>query len=400
MRTIYVERSIPKILAVRGLKKRWPDVVFSPLSPARMHRIETPPLPGPRGIRARNIQCGVCATDLSLLYSDADVKASLVALPGNDRMYLGHEVVSEVVEVGAEVRQVEVGDRVVLDTCFKANSCESQGISPACRHCGEGNFYLCENACAGRGDQGIGAGFGDGYTCHEAEVVKVPEGVSDDQAMLAEPFTVGMRAALRSPPEPGQRVMVLGAGIIGLATAACIKALEPDCHLSVVARYAHQAEAARCAGADEVIEGDVYEATARITGAKLYTGMLDNRMLLGGFDVVHDCVGSGESLTDCLRWAAAGGAVVLVGAKIGPVTADLTPVWSQEVGLIGSYAHGMEQHQGRRISTYNLVFEMFESGALRSDGLITDRFPLDRWQQAVKKTTDKRSGVIKVALQC
>jgi len=400
MRTVYVERSLPKILAVRALKSRWPEVIFSPLSPARMHTLPDPKLPGRRGVRVRNRRCGICATDVSLLYSDADVKASLVALPGNERMYLGHEVVSEVVEVGPDVTRVKPGDRVVLDTCFKANSCISQEITPACRHCAAGNFFLCENQCLGRGVQGIGAGFGDGYTCHETEVVKVPDDVNDDQAMLAEPFTVGVRAVKRRLPDGGERALVIGAGIIGLATASAVKALSPNSHLSVVARYAHQAEAARGAGADEIIRDDGYLATQRITGAKLYEGMLHNRMLLGGFDVVYDCVGSGESLTDSLRWARAGGAVVLVGANIGAVNVDLTPVWSQEVSLLGSMAHGMEEHEGRTLSTYELVFELFRDQKLKIDGLITHRYPLRQWQDAVKRSMDKRSGVIKVALEC
>lgn len=400
MRTVYVERHLPKILAVRALKSRFPGVVFSALSPARMHVFPDPALPGRRGVRVRNRRCGVCATDVSLLYADADVKASLVALPGHARMYLGHEVVGEVVEVGPDVTRVKVGDRVVLDTCFKANSCVSQELVSHCRHCAEGNLFLCENQCLGRGVPGRGAGFGDGYTCHETEVVKVPDDIDDDQAMLAEPFTVGVRAVKRRLPAAHERALVLGAGMIGLATAQAVKALSPHSHLSVVARYGHQADAARTLGADEVIRDDVYLATQRITGAKLYTGMLDNRMLLGGFDVVFDCVGSGESLTDALRFTRASGAVVLVGANIGAVTADLTPVWSQEVSLLGSMAHGMEQHEGRTLSTYALVFELYRAGKLKIDGLITDRYPLSRWQDAVRRSMDKRAGVIKVALEC
>ncbi len=399
MKTVYVDRNIPKILAVKALKKIWPDVVYSKLSPARMAKLPDPPLPGPRGVRVENILSGICATDLSVLYGDADPSTAIVSLPGNERIYLGHEVVSKVTEVGPDVQNLAVADRVVLDTCFKCATCASQEIDPPCPRCQEGNHFLCENACLGHGVKGVGAGFGDGFTSHEAELVKVPDEISDEQAMLAEPFTVGMRAAMCCRPKPGERVLVVGAGIIGITTANSIKAVSPDCHLCVVARYPHQAEAAKQAGADEVIQEDIYQATKRVTDAKLYKGMYGNRMLLGGFDIIYDCVGSGESLTDSLRLARAGGTVVLVGAKIAPVNVDLTPVWYQEVSLIGTYAHGHEDYEEEQISTFDLVFKLFQQGKLKDKGLITNRFPLERWKDALLSSMDKTTGVIKVAFE-
>ncbi|MBN1581789.1 MAG: zinc-binding dehydrogenase, partial [Anaerolineae bacterium] len=85
------------------------------------------------------------------------------------------------------------------------------------------------------------------------------------------------------------------------------RALSPECHITAMARYPQQVEMARKLGADEVVTGeDPYEATARITGGKLYTGMFNARMVLGGFDVVYDCVGSEKTVQDSLRWARAG----------------------------------------------------------------------------------------------
>lgn len=400
MRTIYVDKDIPKVLAVKALKKVWRGVAFSALSHAHDATIPDPPLPGPRGIRVRNRLCGICASDVSLLMGDAEPTAAPLALPGNERRYLGHEVVSEVTEIGPEVTRFAVGDRVIMDTCFEGANCHSQEIEPPCPPCSANNHALCENRSLGQGEPGVGGGFGDSYTCHESEVAPVPPDLSDEQIVIAEPMTVGMRAALRRPPAPGEHVLVLGAGIIGLTTAACIKAISPDCHLSVVARHDHQAAAAERAGADEIIRGkDVYEAAARITGAHLYEGMFGTRMLIGGFEVIHDCVGTGRSLTDCLRWARAGGTVVLVGVKIAPVKADLTPVWYQEVNLMGTYAHGGEIFEGEAISTYDLVFKMIADGRLATEGLMTHRFGLDEWHKAITTTLDKSSGAIKVALE-
>ena len=100
MRTIYVDKIVPKMLMVKLLRPVWPAVVFSPLSSARLANIPEPPLPGPTGVRVRNRVCGICASDLSLFHVHADPAIGPAALPGNSRFYLGHEVVSEVVEVG------------------------------------------------------------------------------------------------------------------------------------------------------------------------------------------------------------------------------------------------------------------------------------------------------------
>jgi len=399
MLAIYVDKDIPRMIAVKALKPLWPGVVYSRLSSARFADVGEPELPGPRWVRVRNLMCGVCGSDIALLQVEADPKIAPAALPGNQRFYLGHEVVSIVTEVGPDVTRFQVGDRVIMDGRFQGANCLSQEIDPPCRHCQEGNYQLCENASAGMGPRGVGGGWGDGYTAHETELYPVPPDLSDEQAMMIEPLAVGVRAALRRLPEPDAKVLVLGAGVIGLTVVQAVRALAPDVHISVIARYPHQAAMAARLGADRIIERDEdpFEATAAITGAKLYEGMFRNRMLLGGFDVIYDCVGSARTTTESLRMTRAGGAVVMVGIKFAPMKVDLTPVWYQEVDLVGTYAHGIELWQGRPVHTYDLTIDLLRQGKLEAEALITHRFPLEQWKDAIRTAQDKRTGSIKVA---
>ena len=397
MHAIYVDKNIPKALLVKVIKLVWRVVVFSPLSPSRYENIPEPPLPGPRWVRVQNRQCGICASDLSLFFLDAEPSIAPVALPGFQRLYLGHEVLGTVTEVGPEVTRVKAGDRVTMDSRFVGPTCLTQDIHPLCRHCGEGNYFLCENASLGIGPRGVGGGWGDGFTTHEAEIYPVPDDLTHDQAMMIEPISNAIRAVLRRTPGPGQHALIVGSGIIGLNTLQCLRAVSPECHIAVMARHPHQAEMARRLGADEVLAGaDGYQATARITGAKLYEGMFGNRMLLGGFDVIYDCVGSAKTLQDSLRWARASGAVVVVGIKFARLKLDLNPIWYQEVDLIGTNSHGAESWGGETRHTYELVIEMLRQGKLTVEGLITHRFPLAQWRQAVSTALDKRNGAIKV----
>ncbi len=391
MRTIFVDKNLPKMLAVKVLSPAWPGIAWSPLSAARVADLPEPDLPGLRWLRVRNLQCGVCATDLALLFVDVDPSIAPAALPGNQRLYLGHEVVSVVEAVGPGVTRFKGGDRVVMDTRFNGQHCLMQEIEPPCRFCATGEYGLCENASAGRGGRGQGGGWGDGYTAHETEVFPVPDELSLDQATLIEPMSVGVHAVLRRPPLPHERVLVLGCGIIGLLTLQAVRAVSPDCSVTAVARYPHQAAAARRLGANEIVARADYPSMARLSGAQFYPATMNKGMLLGGYDVVYDCVGHADTLEDSLRFTRAGGTVVIVGIQFAPMKLDLSPVWLQEVNLIGALAHGMDTWQGRTQSTYAWVVEWLRSGQLTDAGLITHRFRFEQHRAAIATSRAKGS---------
>ncbi|MGD9315837.1 MAG: alcohol dehydrogenase catalytic domain-containing protein [Anaerolineae bacterium] len=400
MQTIYFEMNIPKALVTKALRPVWPGVVWTPLSPSRFATLPDPPLPGPRWIRLRNRQCGICATDLTLLQVEADPQVSMAALPSLARFYLGHEVVSDVVETGPQVATLQVGDRVIMDTPHTGPTCFSQEIAPPCPHCSAGNHARCENQAKGASPTAIGGGWGDSYIAHETEVFKIPTDLTDDQAVLTEPASVALRAVLRARPGPGQRVLVIGCGIIGLLTVRLTRIVEPQAHITAMARYPHQVDMARRLGADDVLAGgDQFAEVARLTGGQLHTGALGNQMLLGGYDVIYDIVGSGRTIKDGLRWARAGATVVVVGISPKLVKTDLSPIWHQEVTLTGTVVHGIEQWQGQPVHGYDLVMRWMREGILLTDGLITHRFPLADYKEAVATATDKRTGAIKVLFQ-
>jgi threonine dehydrogenase-like Zn-dependent dehydrogenase len=170
--------------------------------------------------------------------------------------------------------------------------------------------------------------------------------------------------------------------------------------VTALARYPQQVAMARELGAEEVLtDGDLYEQVARITGAKHYTFPLNPGMLLGGFDVIYDCVGNEKTLLNALRWARAGGVVVMVGVKLASVKIDLNPIWYQEVDLIGSAFFGMDDWQGERVHTFDIVIEQLQKGVLTCKGLITHRFPFEEYKRAVAAASDKSTGSIKVVFE-
>jgi len=191
---------------------------------------------------------------------------------------------------------------------------------------------------------------------------------------------------------------VVGAGTIGLFTLQAARAFAPEAHLTVLARYPHQAQAARKCGANEVITGGrLYEQMAGITGGQAYRAPLNRGMLMGGFEVIYDCVGTGTSLTDSLRWARAGGTVVMVGIDMSIFRVDLNPIWYSEVNLIGSRTHGSSEFAGKKQHDYAWVIDLQRRHAMRVDGLITHRFSLGQYKQAIRTWEQKgKNGAIKI----
>lgn len=401
MRAFYVDKHIPRVLLTKVLTPLWPGFVWTPLSSARVTNLPDPPLPGPDWVRVQNRCCGICASDLSLLFVRADPSVAPSALPGLNRFWLGHEVVSTVTEAGSDVTKYKVGDRVVMDSYHYGAHCLSLGIRLVCRYCAAGNHRFCINRSE-PGLHGMGGGFGDGYVAHEGDVYPCLPDLTEDQAMFVEPLGIVMQAVLRRPPAAGEKVLIYGAGIIGLLATMVVKALAPEADVTVVARYPHQAELAEKLGAKHVLSGgNLYPEVARISGGKFFSAPLSKGIVLGGFDVVYDCVGDEETLTNSLRWTRAGGTVMIVGLHMSPMkNIDLTLVWYSHINLIGSFMHGHSEWNGQRKHDYERVIDFYRQGRFDIEGLITHRFPASDYKEAIRVASDKRKEkAIKVVFE-
>jgi threonine dehydrogenase-like Zn-dependent dehydrogenase len=401
VRAIYVDKHIPRVLLTKIITPLWPDFVWTPLSSARVTDLPDVSLPGPDWVRVENRCCGICASDLSLLFVRADPSVAPSALPGLNRFWLGHEVVSTVTEVGSDVTRYKVGDRVIMESYHYGAHCLSLGIQPLCRYCAVGNARFCTNRSE-PGLHGMGGGFGDGYIAHQSDVYPCPPDLTFDQGLFVEPLGIVMQAVLRRPPVAGEKVLVYGAGIIGLLTTMVVKALAPESELTVIARYPHQAELAEKLGANQTLRSrEVYAEIARITGGKFFSAPLNKGIILGGFDVIFDCVGDEESLTNSLRWTRAGGTVMIIGLHMSPMkNIDLTLVWYSQVDLIGSFMHGHSEWDGQRKHDYARVIDFYRQGKFDITGLITHRFPMKDFKEAIRVASNKgKEKAIKVAFE-
>lgn len=398
MKTMVLDVSAPRILVTRLLGQFWPGAYFAPTSPLRLAELSEPSLPAPDWVRVRNRMCGICGSDLHQLFVDASLDVAPVALPSHQRIYLGHEMVGDVIEVGSAVTDFDVGDRVVR--WGRADDCRARGRAELCAACARGHRVLCRFAAEERAHHPVGGGFGDTFITPASTLLAVPPDLADEQAIFVEPAAVAIHAAWRRPPLAGEKVLVYGCGTIGYLLIQVIRLLQPDCEITAVAQFPWQADIATQLGAQHVFltKDDGYAEVQRLTEGKLYRGRGNNHMLLGGFDVIFDVVGLPATLNDALRWTRAGGTVVLVGVHLHRMHVDLTPVWHQEVDLIGAVGHDVVTWEGESISTFELAMRWMQTGRLACESLLTHRFALEAYRQAFDAAVDKRSSrSIKVA---
>ena len=333
-----MDLDLKKVLLTQIIGRFYHNIYFSSYSPLQVQNLPRQSLPDSRWVRVRNRLAGIGGNDLQLLYQERDIRSAPAAAPGKKHLYPGQEVVGEVIEIGDSVRNLGVGERVVRRN---GPNCITAGAKSLCPYCATGDYNLCERSAL-IPNQAIGGGWSEEMLLHEQQLFRVPTSLSDEQAVMIEPSAIALHALLRHLPQPGQRVLIIGAGTIGLLTQQLLHMLVPQAEIHMMARYSFQVEQATRLGAAQIIyPQDAYASVQRATKARLYAGPLGNQMLFGGYDVIYDTIGQRKTLHHALRWTRARGAIVLVGKNAQLVNIDLSPLWYQEIDLQGSTAHGV-----------------------------------------------------------
>ena len=156
-------------------------------------------------------------------------------------------------------------------------------------------------------------------------------------------------------------------------------------------------------GAKNILyERDGYLGIARASGGKFFSAPLNKGIVVGGFDLIYDCVGNSRTLNDCLRWVKANGKIVLVGAHFTPMKKlDLVPLWYHQVEMVGVIAHGMEHLAGDERHTYEWVFDFMKRGQCPTEGFITHRFAYEEYKQAIAVVNGHKGApkALKVIMQ-
>lgn len=376
MRALRVERSVARFAAARLAAGMRPGG-GGHVGLLRYGDVDPLERPGPDWVRVRPTLSGICGSDLATVDGHSSTWFEpIVSFPFTP----GHEV------VGVD----EDGRRVVVQPVL---ACQARGITPPCPACAAGRTNHCFNLTGGHLQPGLqtgycaetGGGWSDELVAHRSQLHPVPDGMTDEAAVLVEPMACAVHGALAGPgldghdlPAGGElTAVVIGAGTLGLGVIAALHRYRPDVTTTIaVAKHPEQRRLAAALGATTVAEpAELRRAVRRRTGSWLR----EDGQLTGGAPIVIDCVGTAASLSDALAVVAPGGTLVLVGMP-GRVTVDLTPLWQREIQLAGAYAYGPEPSQEGRHS-FDLSFELVEAASL--DQLVSAAYPLARHADAI-----------------
>ncbi|NHI90703.1 MAG: hypothetical protein EAX87_14375, partial [Candidatus Thorarchaeota archaeon] len=333
-----------------------------------------PAIEHPRQVLVRPVIAGICASDVHQINVNVSYSATILARKDNP-FPLGHEVVGIVEEVGQEVEGLKVGDRVGHSPVV---SCECYGFE-YCESCKAGKPETCQ-AIVGIGDDskleeeyggrlkfgGFGSGaFSEHFVAYAGQLTKIPDGVPDEQAVLAEPLAVAIHAVSKKRPSDEDTVIVVGAGIIGLMVIRAIREQGSKCRIINLARYPFQEAAAMKLGADEVIsereKEALYQRVAESTNGHLLKPTMGKKILYGGTgpDIIFDTVASDSTLDDSLHLVRNNGTLVVAGMDFGVTKkTDWALMMYKQVNVHGTMMHGLEVHDGISVDTLQLAFEM------------------------------------------
>jgi threonine dehydrogenase-like Zn-dependent dehydrogenase len=343
MQALQFSVSIPQwiVLKALGFASRKP-FYKGPLATVKLVDCPEPELPTQQWVKVETLTCGFCASDLSLIFLKESPTASpFTSFPS----VIGHEICGRIV-------------------------------------------------CTG-----TAGGFAPRFIAHKSQVFKLPESCSPRQGALIEPLTVGLQAVYSNRPQSGEKVMIVGGGVIGTMILKAIRGLDIDCDITVVDPSVFAADLAKQAGADHVIaSGNELKDTVRLTDASRYKPMMGPDILMGGFTRIYDSVGSSETLNMAMRCLAAGGTLSQVGIW-HDVKLDLTPLWLKQQTLRGVYGCGYAEYQGKTSHMFEIALDMIDKGNVTLDGMVTHTFSLDSFDKMIEVNLAKeKHGAVKTAV--
>jgi threonine dehydrogenase-like Zn-dependent dehydrogenase len=380
------------------------------VTPMALREIPDPKPLGDDWVVLRTRLTGICGSDSKQVFMDTGGDTSDFAMTAfiSFPQVLGHEVVATVEDLGSGARGLERGQRVVLQ-CWL--SCAPRGISPRCPACEAGDYSLCWNFTEGRITPGIHAGnssdgtggFAELLPAHDSMAIPIPDDVTDEVAVLADPFAVALHSITRQPPPPHGKAIVWGAGALGTAATAILRSLYPTVDVAVVARTQAQQKLAAALGAHLVIASEqpdeaIVHALAEWSGGVLRSPWQGLPIAHPGFiDRCYDTIGAPKTLELALRVMASRGVISVTGVYAAD-RFEWSPWYFKEVSIVGSNAFGMEEVDGVRKHAIAHYLDLVRSGRIDISPMLTHTFRLDDWRDAFTTLARQdRTGAIKVA---
>ncbi|WP_188689520.1 NAD(P)-dependent alcohol dehydrogenase [Pullulanibacillus camelliae] len=337
-------------------------ILEKPLS-IDVHQIERP-VPQADEALIKVACIGVCGSDLHY-YEHGKIGRYVVEKP----IILGHELSGEVIEVGENVSGIKPGDRVAVEPGITCGTCD---------YCKAGRYNLCPDVQF-LATPPVDGAWAEYVSIRSDFLHKIPDSMSDEEAALIEPFSVGFHAMKRGKVGPGDRVLIQGLGPIGLLAIQAAKLFgASEIYASDVIDF--RLEAAEKLGINGTIhplKGDSAAQLQALTGGR-------------GVNKLIETSGNEKAVSDAIHLVNRGGTIVYVGLPVqSAIPMDVAALVDAELDIYGVF---------RYVNTYPAAIQALAHSDTDIRGIITDRFALDDIKEAVEKARLAKETTLKVMI--
>lgn len=339
--------------------------VLTAIRKMEVREVPSPSIENDTDVLLKILAVGICGSDIQY-YATGRIGDDSIRFP----FIVGHECVAEVEKTGNRVRRVKPGDRVVVDPALTCGTCDQ---------CLEGRPNTCRNllflGCPGQ-MEGCLAEY---IVMPESNCHPVHDAVSVNQAILAEPLSIGIYAIRLLGGSIATSLAVLGSGPIGLSVALAARDKGVP-KIYMTDRIGERVEAAQKAGAVWSGNPDHSDIIAEI---------LEREPL--GLDAVFECCGDQEALDQAIELLKPGGKLMIVGIpKTDRIFLDPHRLRRKEISI-----HNVR----RQNDCIPAAIDLIERLGNALDFMVTHAFPLDQAQEAFETVENYRGGVIKAIIQ-
>jgi len=382
-----------RYLLTRMAARKNPAFALGPAGCVALDDVDPPELPTPDWVRIETSLSGICGSDLSAVTAHN----SFTLEPfGAYPFTFGHENVGIVCDAGANAAEWTAGTRVIVNPML---ACRQRGIQPECAACARGEYGLCrctEDGGIGNGPMigfspAVGGGWSRSFVAHKSQLHRA-DGLSDEAAVLTDPFASALRPVLLHPPRADDVVLVLGSGSIGALVVKALRLTGFKGDINVQGRYQFQCELAERAGATRVFRNrdELYKWAGGLPGARSYKPTLAPRFVEGGPSLIFDTVGNEASLADSFAITREGGRIVLIGSA-ARVAADFTRVWYRQLSFAGVFVYGLAPYQNETRDIYHATLDLMRTDDLADLNMITHVFAVEDYRTALATALDKKT---------
>lgn len=349
---IYCKRFTMKAALLTGIREM------------KIDDVEDASIADPNDVLLKVEQVGVCGSDVHY-YTTGRIGSQVVQYPYR----VGHEFSATVVEVGAEVENVVVGDRVAVEPAMSCWECDQ---------CKQGRVHTCRKlrflGCPGQAEGCLSQLIAMPSEC----CFKIPDSLSFEQAALAEPLSIGIYAGKLAGDLTGRKVAVLGFGPIGISVSVPLLKSGIDA-LYVTDRIQERLDAAKAQGAAWVGNPDRTDVVAAVA---------DQEPAL--LDCVFECCGQQEALDQAIEMLKPGGMLLLVGIpQVDRVEFSIDLMRRKEIRI---------QNVRRQNHCMQSAIDFLTNNPGLMDFMLTHRYTLDQSKEAFDIVDSYSDGVIKAMI--